>query len=155
MRTSFVALAHTLVWDDAGRLLLLRRAGTGFMDGRYTLPGGHREGGDTVVGTALRECREETGVEVETIRPLVVLPYADGVNFVFEAIAWRGDVRIGEPNRCDAIAFAAVDRLPKPLAPFVRTVLDSRAQRRWYVERAYRGAAELIGGDGAGPSAWA
>lgn len=147
-RARFVALVHTLVWDDAGRLLLLQRANTGFMDGHYTLPGGHREDGETVVGAALRECREEACIQVQAIRPVVVLPYADGVNFVFEAAAWRGDAHIGEANRCDAMAFAAVDRLPVPVAPFVRTALDSRTKRRWYVEGAYRGAAELIGGVG-------
>ena len=147
-RAGFVVLAHTLVWDDAGGVLLLRRARTGFMDGYHTLPGGHRERGETVAGAALRECREEAGIDVETIRPLVVLPYAEGVNFVFEAVAWRGKPRIGEAARCDSVAFAPVDRLPTPIAPFVRTALDCRRERRWFAERAYQGAATLVGGDG-------
>ena len=36
------------VFNAAGELLLLRRANTGFMDGRYGLPGGHRQAGEGV-----------------------------------------------------------------------------------------------------------
>lgn len=145
-RTRFAVLAHTLVWDDAGQLLLLRRANTGVMDGRYTLPGGHRDQGETVVEAALRECREEACIDVEAIRPLLVLPYAEGVNFVFEAIAWRGEAAIGEEYKCDALVFAPAEQLPTPIAPFVRTALDCRAGGKWYAEGAYRGTARLDGG---------
>ena len=52
MRSSFVIVVHTLVFNAAGELLLLRRANTGFMDGRYTLPGGHRQAGEGVGAAA-------------------------------------------------------------------------------------------------------
>lgn len=149
-RAGFAVLAHTLVWDDAGRLLLLRRANTGVMDGRYTLPGGHRDRGETVVEAAVRECREEACINVEAIRPMLVLPYAEGVNFVFDATEWRGVAAIGEEDKCDALVFAPAERLPTPIAPFVETALACRAAGRWYAEGAYRGAARLIGGVGQG-----
>lgn len=53
--------AGAWVVDDAGRVLLVREVGR---DGWHE-PGGHHEPGETLVETALREVREETGLNVE------------------------------------------------------------------------------------------
>ena len=134
-RAAFATVVHTLVYDRAGRLLLLRRANTGFMDGHYTFPGGHRQARETVADAAVRECREEVRIDVQAIRPIVVMPYADGVNFVFEAVAWSGTPAIGEPDKCDALDFALPQRLPKPTAPFVETALKCLYDGKWYSEK--------------------
>lgn len=57
-------------------VLLLRRADTlGSHAGQVAFPGGGaEEGDDGVVGTALREAEEETGVDPSGVRPLAVLP---------------------------------------------------------------------------------
>ena len=128
MRASFVIVVHTLVFNASGKLLLLRRANTGFMDGHYALPGGHRRSGEKTVAAALRECREEALVEVADIKPVVVMPYDDGVDFIFEAMRWSGTPGIGEPNKCDDLLFAPPDALPSPTAAFVEVALECRAQ---------------------------
>ncbi len=139
MRDAFRIVVHTLVWDDNAHLLLLRRANTGFMDGRYTLPGGHRRGGETASAAAMRECHEEAGIEIEPqqLRPIAALPYRDGVNIVFEAIAWTGSAVIGEPSKCDDLVFAIphqLSRLPAPVAPFIPHALDCRSSGTWFRE---------------------
>jgi 8-oxo-dGTP diphosphatase len=50
-----------VVFDGAGRLLLIRRRNAPFK-GRYALPGGFVEYGETVEAAARRELMEETGV---------------------------------------------------------------------------------------------
>ena len=139
-RDTFAIIAHTLVFRD-GEVLLLRRANTGVMDGYFALPGGHRQRGETVVETAARECKEEAGVVVRKMRPVAVLPYADGANFIFEAIAWQGAPAIVEPARCDALVFAPEDALPRATAPFVATALRCRRERTWYREAKAEAAA--------------
>ena len=134
MRTSFVIVVHTLIFNEAGDLLLLRRANTGFLDGHYAPPGGHRRSGETVLSAAARECREEIGIEVREVVPVVVMPYGGGVDFIFEAKGWRGNPAIGEPDKCDGLVFAAPDALPEPTVPFVAEALACRMDGVWYRE---------------------
>jgi 8-oxo-dGTP diphosphatase len=51
-----------VVFDTDDRLLLIRRAHEPFTD-RYALPGGFVDVGETVEAAALRELKEETGVD--------------------------------------------------------------------------------------------
>ena len=134
MRASFVIVVHTLVFNAAGELLLLRRANTGFMDGHYALPGGHRQTGEQTVAAAVRECREEALLEVADIKPIVVMPYGGGVDFIFEATRWSGTPGIGEPDKCDDFLFAPITALPSPTVDFVAAALECRAQGIWYRE---------------------
>ena len=59
--------ADCVVFDASDRLLLIRRAHEPFTD-RYALPGGFVEIGETVEAAALRELKEETGVEGRVVR---------------------------------------------------------------------------------------
>ncbi len=54
--------ADYVVFDPQGRLLLIRRKGLPF-EGRYALPGGFVEYGETTEQAAARELLEETGLE--------------------------------------------------------------------------------------------
>ena len=63
--------AYVICRDDDGRLLLTRFAAPGNPDdGRWTMPGGAMEWGETVEETALRELDEESGLRA-TIGPVV------------------------------------------------------------------------------------
>lgn len=134
-RHAFAVIVHTLLFRH-GNVLLLRRANTGVMDGRFTLPGGHRNRGETVADAAMRECREEVGVRAREMRPVLVLPYGEGVNFIFEAVDWQGSPIIAEPDKCDALTFADPLALPMRTVPFVRTALRCRGTGIWYRETA-------------------
>ena len=131
-RSFFRIIAHTFIFDDSGRVLLLRRANTGFLDGYYTLPGGHVDKGEAVADAAAREVAEEVGIEVLEIDPVIVMPYRDGVDFLFEAKRWQGDANIGEPDSCDDLVWAVTEELPDPTAPFVEKALELRRCGVWY-----------------------
>ena len=56
-------VAAGVLVEDEGRVLLVRR-GIEPHFGSWTLPAGFAEYGETIEETAIRECREETGLEV-------------------------------------------------------------------------------------------
>ena len=60
------------VFDAEGRVLLLRRAD----EGRWCLPKGTVEPGETIHETAMREVREETGLTVRILSPLTEVRYS-------------------------------------------------------------------------------
>jgi 8-oxo-dGTP pyrophosphatase MutT (NUDIX family) len=66
-----VVLAETR--PDAPVALVAHRSVRGSL--QWTLPKGAQEPGETVTETALREVREETGLEVELIGPLDTIDY--------------------------------------------------------------------------------
>ena len=44
--------------------LLHQRKNTGFDDGKYSTAGGHMEKGETYISAAIREAKEETGLDI-------------------------------------------------------------------------------------------
>jgi 8-oxo-dGTP diphosphatase len=84
---------HVLL-EREGRVLLMRRAGTGFFDGLFSLPGGHVEEGESVVATAVREMAEELGVvlDPDSVAVLGVVHRRSDTNridFFVRALSWR------------------------------------------------------------------
>lgn len=80
--------AGGVVHDAAGRLLLVRR---GRQPGRglWSLPGGRCEPGETAAAAAVREVREETGLEVTAgaVVGRVERPGLDGTVYVIDDVA--------------------------------------------------------------------
>lgn len=78
--------------NDRGEVLIVREAATGKNNtivGRYTLVGGRLEAGEAFLDGLKREVREETGLEIEPIRPLHVgewRPVIHGVSHQIIAI---------------------------------------------------------------------
>jgi 8-oxo-dGTP diphosphatase len=58
-----------VIFDDAGRLLLVRRAHEPGR-GRWSVPGGRVEAGETDAQAVIREVAEETGLVVEIVQLL-------------------------------------------------------------------------------------
>lgn len=89
------------VRDRRGRLLLVRRGRPPFR-GRWALPGGFCDAGETTEQCGAREVAEETGVEVRIGRLLGVYsdpkrdPRGHTVSVLYEARPIRGDARGGD-----------------------------------------------------------
>jgi 8-oxo-dGTP pyrophosphatase MutT (NUDIX family) len=58
-----VAVYGVLV--ESGRVLLMRRAGSGYRDGQLSFPAGHLDGDEDAVDGLIRELREEVVIEVD------------------------------------------------------------------------------------------
>lgn len=79
--TRLVPAASAVVTDETGRLLLAKRNDNNL----WTIPGGEMKPGETIAETAVREVKEETGIDVEVVslvgiysNPSHVVEYSDG-----------------------------------------------------------------------------
>ena len=98
---SLVPAASAIVTNDRGEILMQRRVDNNF----WALPGGTMDFGETIVQTAEREVREETGIDVRVdgivgtfSDPRHIIEYSDGevrqqFNICFHAKLVGGQLR--------------------------------------------------------------
>lgn len=85
-----------LVVED-GRILLMRRRKEG--EEYYVVPGGGIEPGETLAEAAVREAKEETGLDVSLAGKLGVIEHDGKTTHYFLAASHRGRLRVGSPER--------------------------------------------------------
>lgn len=115
-----------------GRVLLLRRKGSGYRDGQLSLPAGHLEGEEDAVAGLRREVREELGVEVLDCRLALVMhrrreTSADDeyVDLFFDVTRWAGEPVIGEPEKCSELVWASPGELPDDVVDYIAVALKA------------------------------
>jgi ADP-ribose pyrophosphatase YjhB (NUDIX family) len=101
---SIVVAVTVFVLDERDRVLLIRRTDNGL----WAIPGGAQDVGEYLSETAVRETREESGIEVEVTgvvgiysNPNHVMAYTDGEVRQQFSICFRGAYLGGEPTPSD------------------------------------------------------
>jgi mutator protein MutT len=89
MSDSFLAASLAIVRRDD---LLLVQRNKAPSEGLWTLPGGRLEPGETPEQCAIREVREELGLAVYALRPLIVLRHGKYRLQTFATQAYDGEV---------------------------------------------------------------
>ena len=111
-----------VVGNERGELLLIQRADSG----AWLYPTGWCDVGYSAAEVAVKEVREETGIEVEPVRLVMVL---DGLrlgftriplySLVFQCTVVGGDLE-AHPLECLDAGWFSQDRLPSPLVGYER-----------------------------------
>ena len=103
----------------SGQGLVLIRRGEPPFKGRWALPGGYIEADESVEEAALRECREETGLEVDLLELFGVYsfpegPVQSGIIIFFRAKPVGGSLRAGDDAQ--EVRVFRPDELPESVA---------------------------------------
>jgi 8-oxo-dGTP pyrophosphatase MutT (NUDIX family) len=129
-RLLLLPAATVLIFDEAGRVLLQRRGD----DGRWSVPGGAMESGETFEDTARRETLEETGL---TVGRLTLVDVYSGPEFFAEypngdqvysmgCTYLAGEVRgnlTADGDETLELAYFSLDALPADLLSTSRLLL--------------------------------
>jgi ADP-ribose pyrophosphatase YjhB (NUDIX family) len=114
--------AGAIVRDDAGRLLLVRRANEPSR-GLWSVPGGRLEPGESAPAAAAREVREETGLDVAVGALLCTVELGPYVVEDFAATVVGGVLRAGD-DALDAGWFTPDEVRALPLSPGLLAELE-------------------------------
>ncbi|MEU1546814.1 NUDIX domain-containing protein [Nocardia sp. NPDC005745] len=124
---SIKVAVSALVQDEEGRILLIRRTD----NGKYSIPGGGLEAGETVTQAVVREVQEETGIDVRVTEligvfsdPDHIIAYDDGevrqeFSICFHAKPIGGTPR--QSTESSEVLWVAPDELPeRDIHPSIR-----------------------------------
>jgi 8-oxo-dGTP diphosphatase len=121
--------ARAVVMDESGRVLLIRRAPDVYLDpGRWELPGGKMDHGESLEEALAREVGEETGLSVRVGKPFHVHQFSVDPFWVtcvtYACERSGGDVRLSEEH--DDVAWAGPTELAElDLAGATQEQLDA------------------------------
>lgn len=110
-----------LAIDKNNRILLGKRIGKSFRAGMYGVPGGKIMKGESVVLSAKRELKEETGLLGKKLEFIGIVNDNQRkhtfIHMVFVCKAFRGKLATLEPEKCEEWKWYELDKLPKNIMP--------------------------------------
>ena len=138
IRHDFKIAANVLVLRH-NQILLARRYQTGYMDGHYSIIGGHLEPGESLRQAAMRELQEEVGLNVSEQNLTFVhlmhhLNDSPRLQVFFLLNLGADEPKIMEPESCDDLRWFDLQALPDNLVPYVREALQQHTINNTYSE---------------------
>ena len=122
-------MACYLVLIKNGKILLSRRANTGYQDGKYSMVAGHLENNETVYSATIREAKEEAGLVLheEGLKIVHVMHRQDVdreyIDF-FVSSKTKEEPRNLEPKKCDQLSWFEIDNLPDSTISYIRLAIE-------------------------------
>lgn len=129
-------------------ILLLRRYNTGYEDGNYSVPAGHLDGNEEVKAAAIREAKEECGIDIdpaclEIVGVMHRRSIDERIDFFVATTEWRGEIINAEPNKCDELLWVDMDKLPPNVIPYVRQAITNFRRKQWFDSFGWEHAVEV------------
>jgi ADP-ribose pyrophosphatase YjhB (NUDIX family) len=128
-----ITAVRAVIYDQEGKVLLIRRSD----NGKWALPAGAQELGESIYDCMQREVKEETGLDVIEAEPISLYtdPKYDYVTaygkkyqsfaVVFHVKKWKGSLLTKTSESTDAHFFAP-DNLPELSPLYMETLEDVR-----------------------------
>lgn len=127
-----------------GKVLLPRRANTGWADGMLGIPGGHLEEGETARQAAVREIEEELGLRVDENRLRFFATAIVRTNREYIYTEFYIELEVGEnpvnqePGKCSELVWCDPKNLPDDVQDIFKTIIKrGYIEKRHYLEIGY------------------
>lgn len=135
-----------LMLEKDGKILLLKRAGSTYMNGFYGLVSGHVERGEAPTEAMVRECEEEVSIKLkpEDVEIVHIMYYVafegdhERISFLFKAKEYQGEPQNMEPEMCSELRWESLDSMPENLVPEVKNFFAGIKQNKFYSEPGYK-----------------
>jgi 8-oxo-dGTP diphosphatase len=133
-------IAVFVIMRKGSKAVFLLRQNTGWLDGYYDTVAGKVENGETYRQAAVREVKEEAGVDIRSadLKPVLTNHRNSGdmtwVDVIFEIRKWQGKPYNAEPDKHSSLDWLDLDDLPDNVAPPGRFRLEQAAKGIRYAE---------------------
>lgn len=128
-RYKFICAVYLILIKE-NKVLLLKRANTGYEDGNYSLVAGHMDGNETIKQAMIREAYEEAGIiidenDIEIAAFLHRKTDPERFDFFLKCDKWNGEVTNMEPNKCSELSWYDINNLPENIIPCVKKAIEN------------------------------
>lgn len=135
---NYIASYVFLIKD--GQVLLMKRQNTGYKDGMYCVPAGHKEALESPTAAAIRETAEEVGVQIDPKYLHFVhaghrIEDREYCDFFFVCNKWVGEPTNTEPHKCSELLWASIQTLPSNTIPYIADAIQAFINSIWFSQR--------------------
>jgi ADP-ribose pyrophosphatase YjhB (NUDIX family) len=121
----------------------IKRSNTGYRDGEWAMPSGKVDQGESFSAAAIREAKEEVGVDIhpEDLEYVLTLhrrsddkPDQAWVDVLFVVEKWEGEPYNAEPHKHGELKWLELDELPMTVMEYQRALVEAHKNNLPYVE---------------------
>ena len=131
-REKFLSSIYLIIKNDKGEVLLQRRQGTKLWPCFLALPAGHIDEGENAYEAAVREAREELGIEI-AVQDIMDTFVANRKNkslpsyydVYFELAKYTGTITIKEQEKCSELVWCDPNNLPDDMIDFEKEAMQN------------------------------
>ena len=132
-------LAVYILFRRDNKLAFVLRKSTAWMDNYYALPAGKVDHDESVLQAAVREAKEEVGIDIapENLKHLLTVYRRSDLLFIdilFEAQNWQGELYNAEPEKHSKLDWLDTNNLPDNVIPATKFYLDQIKAGHTYAE---------------------
>ncbi|BFT71821.1 NUDIX hydrolase [Paenibacillus sp. P36] len=138
MRTPILYGSVHILFYRNDEVLLLKRQNTGFQDGNWSVVAGRMDGNEEVVAAAIREAKEEAGVDIEPDQLEIIgmmhrkNTTSEWVDFFLKAHDWKGKITNMEPEKCEQLTWFPLSELPSQMVSYIRVAIEHKQEGLWF-----------------------
>lgn len=129
-REQFLSSIYLIIRNEHNQILLQRRQGTKLWCGFLALPAGHIDAGENTYEAAIREAKEELGIDItidSIINTFVVCRRNSSLpsyyDVYFEIDSYEGKISIQEPEKCSELVWCTLEEFPQDVIEFEKIAL--------------------------------